>query len=89
MTFPPPPSSGVPPLPPPQPALWAPRARGALARFCAWQDRRLARNLSARWLEQQDRRWLEAYEQWWMEHGWLEGAETPAVAWRKLRASRR
>ena len=78
-----------PDLPPPAPPLWAPRLRGALARFFAWRDRRLARELSARWLDQQDQQWRQAYTAWWCEHGWRDGADTPDVAARKLRASRR
>ena len=79
----------TPNLPPPSPALWAPRLRRLLAMFLAAQDRRLARKLSRRWIEQQDERWRQSYTAWWCEHGWQQGADPPDLAARKLRSIRR
>lgn len=78
-----------PTLPPPSPPLAWPRLRAWLATYFAWCDRRKTRILNRAWLEQQDGAWRQQYIAWWMEHGWQQGADTPDVAWLKMRASRR
>jgi hypothetical protein len=75
--------------PPPQPPLTWPRLRGWLATFFTWADRRKKRQLDAAWILAQDAAWRAQYAEWWMEHGWQQGADTPDVAWTKLRATRR
>jgi hypothetical protein len=77
-------------LPPPTgPALAAPRTRALLTRFWAWADRRKARHLSRVWLDAADARWRTEYTAWWNDHGWLNGADNPDLAYAKIQAGRR
>ena len=86
MTFPPPNPAT---FPPPDIALTWPRLRAVLLRFFAWCDRRKARHLNAFFIEAQDQAWKAQYAAWWMDGGWQEGADSPDVAYIKLRNSRR
>ena len=79
MSFPPPTV-----LPPPTPAVWAPRFRALLARLLLRLDRRKARILARKGITIHDVAWREAYREWWFADGWKEGAKPPKDVWDDL-----
>jgi hypothetical protein len=76
-------------LPPPPPALWAPRTRNLLNRWLTRMDRRKARHLAGANQTAVDWYWHRAYTEWWHAHGWHEGARTPDQAWNDMMRSRK
>ena len=83
MTFPPPTGPAYPSV------LWAPNLRRHLNRLFTWLDRRRHRQLTQAWLLRQDAQWRDQYTDWFCEYGWQYGADTPDVAFTKMRQTRR
>jgi len=76
-------------LPPPPPAVWAPRFRAWLNRRFTALDRRKVRILASHGQNVVDFHWRRQYAAWWNEHGWQTGAPTADEAYTNLIESRR
>lgn len=77
------------PLPPPLPALWAPKTRHGLMKALGWLDRRKASHGRLQTALKADAQWREDYLAWFIAYGWQQGAAHPADAWAQVIRSRR